>query len=131
MRLVRTSFFLSLAVAPAWLSGCSSPPAGPTAATVDLTFATAADDDGAVLFTIAGGPVDSVEAAGYAVYSARVDPNTMRVIVAGDLTSGVIARVHIADDQQLPQYSVTINQVAARASYVQRQPESYSLALAP
>jgi hydroxyethylthiazole kinase-like sugar kinase family protein len=131
MKLFRTSLLLSMAIAPVWLSGCSSGPAGPTAATVELTFTTAADDDGAVLFTISGGPVDSVEAAGYALYLARLDPNTMRVIVAGDLTSGVIARLHIPDNQQRPQYSVTINQVAARVSYAQRQPESYSLALAP
>jgi hypothetical protein len=131
MKQLRTSLLLSMAIAPVWLSGCSSAPAGPTAATVDLTFTTAAEDDGAVLFTLSGGPVDSVEAAGYAVYSARLDPNTLRVIVAGDLTSGVVARIHIPDDQQLPRYAVTINQVAARASYEQRQPESYSLALAP
>jgi hypothetical protein len=87
--------------------------------------------DGAVLVTIAGGPVDSVEAAGYSVYLARIDPSTVRVIVAGDLTSGTIAHIHIPDHRRLSQYSATINQVAARTSYRQRSPAAYALTLTP
>jgi hypothetical protein len=113
------------------LSDCSSEPSGPVPTTLDVNFSTAADDDGAVLFTISGGPVDSVDAAGYRVYLARVDSNTLRVIVAGQIGSGIVARIHIPDDTRLPQYSATLNQVAARASYVQRDPATYSLGLTP
>jgi hypothetical protein len=94
---------------------------------VNLT--TPNSDDGAVLFTISGGPVDSVEVDGHSVHWAHIDPNNLRVIVTGQLHSGVIASIRIADARQLSRYSATINQVAARATYVQRNPASYSLAL--
>jgi hypothetical protein len=84
-----------------------------------------------VLFTVSGGPVDSVETAGYALYSSRINPNTLRVVAAGRLHSGVIARIHIADERRLSQYSATLDQVAARISYAQRDPAVYTLALAP
>jgi hypothetical protein len=104
---------------------------GPIAATLEVNFSSLADDDGAVLFTISGGPVDSVDASGYRLYLARIDSNTLRVIVAGDLGSGIIARIHIADDRRLSQYSATLDQVAARVSYAQRDPAAYSLGLTP
>ncbi len=113
------------------LSGCSSDSAAPVAATLEVSFATASTDDGAVLFTVSGGPIDSVEApAGYRLYSAETSPTSLRVVVAGDLRAGTIARIHIADGRKLSQYSATIDQVAARGSYVQRDPVSYSLQVA-
>jgi hypothetical protein len=113
------------------LTGCSSEPGGPTAGAFTVSIASPNSDDGAVLFTISGGPVDSVEAMGYSLYSARIDANTLRVIVTGDLHAGPIARVRIADERQLSRYSATINQVAMRSTYGQREPTSYALALSP
>jgi hypothetical protein len=113
------------------LGGCSHEPEGATAGTLSVSLATPNSDDGAVLFTLSGGPVDSVEAVEYSIYSARIDPNTLRIIVTGNLVSGTIARIRIADDREASRYSVTINQVATRSSYAQRDPGSYSLSLAP
>jgi hypothetical protein len=110
------------------LSGCSHEPSAPVGATVEVRLETPAQDDGAALFTILGGPVDSVEAVGYDRYTARIDENTTRVIVAGDLTGGAIARIHIPDGRRLPQYSVTLDQVASRG-YAQRDVASYALSL--
>lgn len=112
------------------VAGCSPEPAGPTAGTLQVTLATPNSDDGALLFTLSGGPIDSVEVDGYGVHSARIDPHTLRVIVTGELHSGPIARIRIADARQLPRYSATINQIAARSTYAQRDPASYSLTLA-
>jgi hypothetical protein len=122
---------LRLAAALAWLGGCSGEPTDPIGATLDVRYSTTADDDGAVLLTVSGGPVDSVEAPGYALYSARVDANTLRIIVVGDLSSGSLVRIHIADDRLISQYSAVIDQVAARGSYAQRDPASYALSLTP
>lgn len=96
-------------------------------------MASPAQDDGAVLFTLTGGPVDSLEVAnaGYALYSSRPDPNTLRVIVTGGLAAGPIARIYIADESRIPQYSATIEQIAARTTYTQRDPSGYSLKLDP
>ena len=112
------------------VSGCSSDSAAPVAAVLEVSFATSATDDGAVLFTVTGGPVDSVEAPGYRLYTARTSASSLRVVVAGDLQPGIIARIHIADGRKLAQYSATIDQVAARASYAQRDPVSYSIVVA-
>ena len=119
-----------LAVALALACACSSETAAPVAATLEVNFATSATDDGAVLFTVSGGPVDSVEAPGYRLYTTQTSPTTMRVVVAGDLRGGTIARIHIADGRRLSQYAATIDQVAARGSYAQRDPVSYSLMVA-
>jgi hypothetical protein len=110
------------------MSGCSHEPSAPVSTTLEVLLETPAQDDGAALFTISGGPVDSVEAAGYDLYTARIDPNATRVIVAGDLTGGAIARIHIPDERQVLQYSVTLDQVAARG-YAQRDVASYTLSL--
>jgi hypothetical protein len=112
------------------MSGCSSESAGPVGATLEVSFATGASDDGAVLFTVSGGPVDSVESPGYRIYTSKTNGGMTRVVVTGELRAGVIARIHIADGRRLGQYSATIDQVAARGSYAQRDPVSYSLIVA-
>jgi hypothetical protein len=96
-----------------------------------VTLTTPNSDDGAVLFTLSGGPVDSVEAVGHSVYSARIDANTLRVIVTGTLGPGPVARIRIPDQQQVSGYGAMVNQVAARTTYQQRDPGGYSLTLAP
>jgi hypothetical protein len=121
---------LGILLVGTWLGSCSSEPSGPVAATFDVSFSTGFNDDGAVLFTITGGPVESVEAPGYQYYSAQIDPNTLQVIVVGDLHPGTIARIHVADERRLSQYSASIKQVAATHSYIQRDPVAYSLVVA-
>ena len=121
---------LLLTLGTVLILACSSDSAGPVPATLEVSLATSATDDGAVLFTVTGGPVDSVEAAGYRLYTAETSPTSTRVVVAGDLRAGIIARIHIADGSKLSQYSATIDQVAARGSYAQRDPVSYSLVVA-
>ena len=113
------------------LGGCSAEPSAPTAAVLNLQFTTPADDDGAVLLTISGGPVDSVEAPGFLLHLDRRQANTTRVIVLGDIESGRLARIHIPDERQTPRYTAEINQVAARRSYAQRSPAAYGLTLTP
>jgi hypothetical protein len=122
---------LGAAIGLTVVASCSSDPSGPTEGTFNVRLTTPNSDDGAVLFTVSGGPVDAVEALGYTVYSARIDANTLRVIVTGDLSSGPVVRIRIADQRQLSRYSGIVNQVAARASYLQRDPTSYSIAVEP
>jgi hypothetical protein len=88
---------LTLCLAAIGLSaGCSGAASGPVGATLEVVLASPAQDDGAVLLTLSGGPVDSLAAASpdYLLYSSRSDPSTLRVIVTGDLGSGPIARIH-------------------------------------
>jgi hypothetical protein len=125
---MKVGLSLALGVGLSLLSSCSEP-SGPIQGTLNVSLVTPNSDDGAVLFTVSGGPVDTIEAVGYPVYSARVDANTLRIIVTGKLGSGPVARIRIADDRRLSHYTATINQVAVRATYQQRDPSSYFLTL--
>jgi hypothetical protein len=109
--------------------GCSDDPSAPVAATLSLDFVTPASEDGAVLFTISGGPVDSVAAPAHRLYTTRVDASTLRVILVGNISSGTLGRLYLSDERRIPQYSASVNQVAARESYHQRDPATYHLAL--
>ena len=111
------------------LNGCSGQPSAPVAATLQVSLSTPYNDDGAVLFTVTGGRVDSVDAAGYTLYTSRTDPATLQVILTGDLSPGIVAHVHIPDERGASQYSATISQVAARETYIERDPASYRLEL--
>jgi hypothetical protein len=86
-------------------------------------------DDGGIMLSIYGGPVDSVEAVGYVVHTARA-ADSVKMIVTGNLGSGVIARVHIPDSRQASGYYAQIKQAAARQSYIQRDPAAYTVSLA-
>lgn len=112
------------------LFSCSSG-TGPTSGILNVKLSSLRGDDGAVLFTITGGPVESVEALSGIVHSAQIDANTLRIVITGNLNAGAIARVRIADVTQASGYSAAVNQVAARSTYVQRDPGQYSITLVP
>lgn len=111
-------------------AGCSSN-TGPTAGVLTVSLSSPRGDDGAMLFTVSGGPVDSVESIGYTMYSVRTVADTVKIIVAGVLESGPVARIHISDTRQASRYAARVSQVAARVTYAERDPASYSLALQP
>jgi hypothetical protein len=113
------------------LFACSSGSTGPTSGILNVKLGSLRGDDGAVLFTITGGPVESVEAVSGALHSAQIDANTLRVVITGNLTSATIARVHIADMTLASRYSAAVNQVAARSTYVPRDTGPYVITLAP
>jgi hypothetical protein len=113
------------------LGGCSGAPSAPAAATVQVVMTSPYADDGGVLFTVTGGRVDSVTSAGYTLFSSRADPSTLQIIVTGSLSTGTLATLYLRDERLLPEYSVSLNQAAARASYTARDPAGYTLTLKP
>ena len=121
----RPLLWLSLALL---LAACSNS-TGPTAGILNVTVTSPHQDDGGILLSVYGGPVDSVEAVGYPIHSTHA-ADTVKMIVTGNLTSGVIARVHIPDSRQASRYAVHIKQVAARQTYAQRDPAGYAVVLA-
>lgn len=106
---------------------CSGGSTGPASGLLTLELHSANGDDGAVMFTITGGPVDSIEAEGHAVYSAPINSTTLRVVITGDLQSGTLARIRIPDRDQSAHYAGVIEQVAQRVSYIQRDPTGYEI----
>ena len=115
---------LSLVLAPAACSNST----GPTAGILKVTVASPFQDDGAILLSVYGGPVDSVESVGYPIYSARV-ADTLKIIVTGNLNSGVLARMHIPDAREGSRYNAHIDQVAARQTYARHEPGGYTVTL--
>jgi hypothetical protein len=113
------------------LNGCSGQPSAPVAATLQVSLSTPFNDDGALLFTVTGGRVDSVDAPGYTLYTSQTDPATLQVILTGNLSPGIVAHVHIPDERAALQYSASISQVAARETYIERDPASYHLEVKP
>lgn len=111
------------------LAGCSNN-TGPVAGALAVTLTSPRQDDGAVLFMVYGGPVDSIESVGYPIYLARA-ADTVKVIITGSVGPGPIARVHIPDSRQASRYGSRIGQVAERRTYVQRDPAGYAVSLIP
>ncbi len=111
------------------LAGCSNN-TGPAAGTLNVNISSPQHDDGALMLSVFGGPVDSVESVGFPIYSVR-EADSVKFIVTGSLGSGPVARIHIPDGRQASRYSARISQVAARQSYVQRNPATYSITLLP
>lgn len=113
------------------LPACSGGYTGPVSGMLNLSLSSTEGDEGAMLFTVTGGPVDSVEAVGPGVYSARINASSMRVVVTGDLSSGIIARIRIPDERQASLYTAAVGQVALRSTYALREPAGYTITLAP
>jgi hypothetical protein len=122
----------SLAVAglSAFLLGSCSNNTGPVAGALNVNISSPQHDDGALLLTVSGGPVDSVESVGFRIYSIRA-ADSVKFIVTGSLGSGPVARIHIPDGRQAARYSARISQVAGRVSYAPRDPATYSITLQP
>lgn len=121
---------LRVMLAALMLAGCGGS-TGPTAGTLEVNLATPHADDGGLLLVIAGGPIDSIESAGKQLYTSKGEADSLRVIIAGQLIAGPIARIHIPDTRQGSNYSAAVVQAAARAPYTQRNPASYSITLVP
>ena len=126
MRPIRVLGLLALAAFAAGCGGGGGDSAEP--GFLDLTLNTPNADDGAVLFRVVGGDVDSV-VAGAMVQdgSYTVQSNFTRIVAAGNLTDGVVARIAVPDVGNVGDYSVVMEQVAVRNTFAQRGLLNYSI----
>jgi hypothetical protein len=122
-----------LSLAAACGDGGPTGPAGPVPGVLKIALTTPNADDGALLFTVSGGRVSTVDAAaaGYQIYTARPDTLTMRILVTGDIAAGEVVRIHVPDTRSAAAYHATIAQAASRATFAQRALAGYALAVAP
>jgi hypothetical protein len=106
-----------LAVTSACGEGTTPPPAPISTTALRLDLETPHSDDGAVVLTLRGPDVSNLQAASpaYLAYS-RSDSGAraVRLIIVGDLKGGGLGTVSVGPGHQLSDYSVTIDQVAAR-----------------
>lgn len=93
-----------------------------------VMYTTPAASDGAVLLTIAGGDVNRPTAASSNHYLAYriLDTRTMKVAIAGNLTSGALLTFEVSDVGNAADYEVTIEQVATQANGLVAGAEGYS-----
>ena len=127
MRLTRIFALLALG---GLVAGCGGGDAGPTSGVLTLTLNTPNTGDGALLFRVNGGPVDSVAGSTMvADDSYNTVGTTTRIVVAGPITDGVIAHLYVPDVGKVSSYVVTMEQVAANSNFAQRSTAGYSIAV--
>ena len=88
-----------LSLAAACGDGGPTGPAGPVPGVLKIALTTPNADDGALLFTVSGGRISTVDAAaaGYQIYTAQPDTLTTRILVTGDIGAGEVVRIHVPD----------------------------------
>lgn len=122
-----TRAFISLALI-GLAAGCGGGGSGPTPGALTLTLNTPNTGDGAVLFRVNGGPVDSVAGAPMVLDgSYNTVANQTRIVVAGPITDGIIAHLFVPDVGSVANYVVTMEQVAANSNFAQRSTAGYSI----
>ena len=99
---------------------------------VNMTLSALNVDDGAIMFQLSGAAIDSIASPGASfLAAAETGTNTHRVIVAGRIVNGVVARFWIPDRRNIASYTAVVEQAAAASTYEQRDVTGYSLSLAP
>ena len=97
---------------------------------VNVTLATPNSNDGALLLTVSGGPIDSLTASAGTIFFASTGTNTFRVMVAGTIGDGPVVRFWMPDRRNVAQYVATLQQAAVRSTYEQQDISGYSLSIA-
>ncbi|HET7041190.1 MAG TPA: hypothetical protein VFI13_04195 [Gemmatimonadales bacterium] len=116
------------------VAGCGSSDGGgahPVPGFLTLTLSTPNANDGAVLFKVSGGTIDSV-VGGAMVQSGSyvINPTFTRVVTAGNIVDGIIAKIHVPDVDKAASYSATVEQASIRtAPYTQQSLTNYTIAI--
>jgi hypothetical protein len=98
-----------------------------TPGALNLRLATPGGEDGGILFSIEGAPVDSIASSFPNTFLRRESESTVRVVIVGDILPGVLARVLVPDTRNRGAYSARVLEVAERATFRQRSLTGYSL----
>ena len=124
-----------LAVAAILLPGCGDsggsgpePKPVPVPGWIKVRIDSPNADDGGIMFTVSGGPIESVRSSFLDLYVSQGSTTLKQIIVAGNLTDGaVLVELKVPDVLVFEGYSASVGQVAARDSFVQRAASGYSL----
>jgi len=100
------------------LAACGSDkPVGPVAGDLTLTLVSPGSADGAILVRVTG-EIESVTGLGnYVVEAAEVPGGMWRIVVAGTIVPGPIARIRVPDVNDTAPYLAIVEQVAARGTF--------------
>ena len=83
----------------------------------------------ALLFEVVGGPADSVASENHRVFTNVQTPERLRVLLVGDLTNDVVAKVWVPNPSELDRYQIVLEQAAEGQEFQQEPVSTYSLSL--
>jgi hypothetical protein len=108
-------------------SGPPPPPSGP--GFLQVLLQTPRSNDGALLITLSGGPLDSLQVSQTTLLAAPPGANDQRVIIAGDVRAGAVLRFWVPERANVANYRAVLDQVATRSDYIQQSLANYSLTI--
>ena len=134
---MRLFLWITLATATILVLSCGDstpseppPPPDPIPGWLKIRLNSPNSDDGGIMFMVSGGQIDSVRSAFSDLFVSQGSTTAKRVIVGGDLTSGgLLVEIRVPDVASISDYAITVEQVAARENFQQRQVSAYSLAV--
>lgn len=128
--MIRRLMALSLVVVA--VLGCGrKDPVGPVAGELVVSLTSPGATDGAILLRVVGEVTEVTAAGNYRVESAPIGGGITRIVVAGTITSGPIARIAVPDLAAAGQYHGLVEQVADRHTFALRSTAGYSVSVAP
>ncbi len=107
--------------------GPPPPPSGP--GFLQVLLQTPRTNDGALLITLSGGPLDSLRVSQTTLLTAPPGVNDQQLIIAGDVRAGVVLRFWVPERTNVANYRAVLNQVATRADFIQQSLTDYSLTI--
>lgn len=115
-------------------TACSNDPTSstPRQRTLHLRLATPNADDGAILFTVHGPPIDTALAAntGLRLFTRRADDSTLVGALVGGVAGGTLVTLDVGDASGAA-YTASVTQVADRHSDLRVSLDGYGLTVAP
>ena len=96
---------------------------------LDVRLTGTLEGSSALLFQVVGGPVDSVSSDKYTVFYSEQTSDELQVLLVGELTNDVVARVWVPDPSLSERYSAVLEQSATTEGFEQQSVTGYSLDL--
>jgi hypothetical protein len=96
---------------------------------IDIRLSGTLEGSSALLFQVVGGPVDSVSSDRHTVFYTEQTSNELQVLLVGELTNDIVARVWVPDPSLTQQYSAVLEQSATIEGFRQQSVTGYSLDL--
>ena len=103
-----------------------TPSLAPVTGWLKVQLTTPNSDDGGIMFTVAGGPIDSVRFV-HEGFSSAVSDSIWRFLATGELSNGAIAQLLVPNVDNASVYRPEIQQVAALVTYELRDLAGYRL----
>ena len=107
--------------------GPPPPPSGP--GFLQVLLETPRTNDGALLITLSGGPLDSLRVSQATLLTAPPGVSDQQVIIAGDVRAGTVLRFWVPERANVANYRAVLDQVATRRDYIQQSLTDYSLTI--